>query len=103
MADTMALTAQPRQPRDPHDVEGRKWFRRMLIAVCIAGYAMLILQSALGVRLGVQLGAMTEHQLEVMREGCTQTLVPISEGVDMVQYECRKEFKDGSTYHTEGM
>ena len=73
------------------------------IAVCIAGYAVILLQSALGVRHGFWHNVMTEQDLEVMREGCTQTLVPISEGVDMVQYECRKEFKDGSTYHTEGM
>ena len=73
-----------------HDVEGRKWFRRMLIALCIAGYAVIILQSALGAKFGV----MTERDREVMREGCTQTLVPISEGVDMVQYECRKEVSD---------
>ena len=81
-------------PLKVHDVEGRKWFRRALIAVCIAGYAIILLQSALSSWLGVRLGAMTEQELEVMREGCTQTLVPISEGVDMVQYECRKEVSD---------
>ena len=97
------FSEQPKQQHDPHDVEGRKWFRRMLIAVCIAGYAIILLQSALGARLGIRHAVMTEHELAAMREGCTQTLVPISKGVDMVQYECRKEFKDGSTYRREGM
>jgi hypothetical protein len=71
---------------DPHDVEGRKWFRRVLIAVCVAGYAVLLWQSIAG----VQFSPMTERDLEVMREGCSETLVPVSAGVTMVQYECRK-------------
>jgi hypothetical protein len=83
---------------DPHDVEARKWFRRLLIAVCIAGYAMLLWQSIAGPR-----PAITAAELEQIRDGCTQTLVRISEGVDMVQYACHKEFLDGSTYSREGM
>lgn len=79
--------------------EIRKWFRRILIALCVAGYAMLLWQSIAG----VQFSPMTERDLEVMREGCSETLVPVSAGVNMVYYDCHKEFSDGSTYRTEGM
>jgi hypothetical protein len=82
---------------DPHDVEARKWFRRVLIAVCVAGYAVLLWQSIAGPR-----PAITAAELEQIREGCTETLVPISPGVDMVYYACYKKFSDGSTYSREG-
>lgn len=35
----------PHEPRDPHDVEGRRWFRRVLISLCVAGYALLLFDS----------------------------------------------------------
>lgn len=38
-------------PRDPHDVEGRKWFRRTLITLCVCGYAMILMPQDLRDRL----------------------------------------------------
>ncbi|HKQ24124.1 MAG TPA: hypothetical protein VJT81_06745 [Burkholderiales bacterium] len=40
-----------RPPQDPHDVEGRKWFRRALITVCVWGFVMIFMPEDLRQRL----------------------------------------------------
>ena len=35
------LWSVPHEPRDPHDVESRKWFRRTLITLCVLGFIVI--------------------------------------------------------------
>lgn len=46
-------------PVDPHDVEGRKWLRRMLIALTIAGFLIICMPDFIRARLNLWAGTPT--------------------------------------------
>ncbi len=48
--------------RSPHDVEARIWFRRTMIALCIAGFAIIFMPDALRHQLNAWFGTPTKAQ-----------------------------------------
>lgn len=53
----------PRPDRiDPHDVEGRKWFRRCLITLCIVGFAIVFMPDFVRARLNTWAGTPTSSR-----------------------------------------
>lgn len=90
----------PHAPRDPHDVEGRRWFRRALVAVCVAGYALLILGPPgwFRDRAPVERYALAT----VIDERCVTLRITGLRGGPVTWWDCTKTFSDGTTFRRVG-
>jgi hypothetical protein len=52
----------PKPPQDPHDVEARKWFRATLIALVVAGFAIIFMPDGIRKKLNAWAGTPTAEQ-----------------------------------------
>lgn len=44
--ESVGLPIVPSNPTDPQDIEGRKWFRAAMTALCIVGFAQILVPDA---------------------------------------------------------
>ena len=106
-------------PRDPHNVEGRKWFRRVLITLCVVGYALIMLPQEARDRLRWeprppvhQIASPTLVKEECVRVRITYTQIAGHRIVDLkfgevkeghsIWYDCTQTFSDGSKFRRVG-
>ncbi len=107
----------PKRLRDPHDVEGRKWFRRALITLCAAGFALITVPEG-WLDFTDRPDATSSRQAPLLvREECARVRITHSQIaghriVDLtigevqrghsVWYDCIKTFSDGSKFRRIG-
>ena len=107
------MNADPPAPQDPHDVESRKWFRRIMITLCVLGFTVILLPD--GFLDGRFTRSSVRHPPPVkeLSYECRAVTVGGSRVVDskvvdikalparpdrVTWYECTKRFSDGSWF-----
>ena len=98
----------PHEPRDPHDVESRKWFRRALISLCVTGYALLLLGPPDWLRPKPERASLPP--LTVVDERCATVQIigfripgsNLRVKKPLTWWDCTKTFSDGTTFRRIG-
>ena len=89
-----------------NDVEGRKWFRRALIALCIAGYAMILVpqewrDGVFSPELDI-ISADVIKPLTIVDERCAVIKIIGLKGGPVTWHDCTKTFSDGTKFRRIG-
>ena len=92
----------PKPLRDPHDVEGRKWFRRALIALCIAGYIMILMPQELRGHLRFLKTTVALPTPALVSEICAEIKIIGLKNGPIIWYDCVKKFSDGTAFRRIG-
>lgn len=92
----------PKPPCDPHDARGRKWFRRTLVVLCIAGFAFILRPVGCMDGKEVRQSVRGMQQMEVMSDRCSFVTVTGFQNGPVTWYDCTKTFSDGSLFRRLG-